>query len=340
MRDETKVEPLPVWIDGELIASDQARISVLTHSLHYGSGVFEGVRSYGTRIFENDRHMTRLVNSARLLGYELKHSVTELCDASEQLLRMSGIENAYIRPFAWRGSEDIDITGSNTKSHVAIALWQWPDYYKTGKDIPGVTLTRAKWTRPSPDMFPLQSKAAGIYIGATLNRQFAKEHGFADCVVLDPDGHVVEATVANIFMVKDGRLITPPPVFCLNGITRQCVLALARDLGVEAAEQDFFLPDLADADEVFLSGTAVEVTPVVRIDELSFEIGPVTRRLRSAYHELVGKTIAPANVAGEESRGSDGQHREGDAVVFDDRKLHTATHARLGASTQAGARDA
>jgi len=291
MSDESKGERLPIWIDGELVVPEEAKVSVLTHSLHYGSGVFEGVRSYGGRIFENERHMQRMINSARMLGYELNFSARELCDASEQLLRRSGIKNAYIRPFAWRGSEDIDITGSNTKSHAAIALWQWPDYYKTGQDIPGVKLTKAKWVRPSADMFPLQSKAAGIYICATLNRQLAKERGFDDCVVFDCDGHVVEATVANIFMVSRGVLVTPPPTCCLNGITRQIVLTIAKDLGIDVAERDFFMPELAEADEVFLSGTAVEVAPVVRIDDLEFEIGRVTRRLRTEYHQLVGKLV-------------------------------------------------
>jgi branched-chain amino acid aminotransferase len=234
--------------------------------------------------------MARLKNSARLLGYELPYPVKDLCEASEQLLGMSGIDNAYIRPFAWRGSEDIDITGTNAHAHVAIALWKWPDYYGTGKGIPSVKLTRARWTRPAPDMFPLQSKAAGLYIAATLNRQHAQERGFSDCVVLDHEGHVVEATVANIFIVKDGRVVTPPPVSCLNGITRQSVLALAKELGLEAEERDLSLADLDGADEVFLSGTAVEVTPVERIDATAYEIGPVTRSLLSAYHRLVGRT--------------------------------------------------
>lgn len=290
MIDKSDTTQSVIWIDGALRPPQEAKISVLTHSLHYGSGVFEGMRSYGGRIFETERHIARLSNSARLLGYELHHGITELCDACDALLRQSGIEDAYIRPFAWRGSEDIDITGSNTQSHVGIALWQWPNYYKTETGIPSVTLTRAKWVRPSPDMFPLQSKAAGIYVAATLNRQYAKDRGCSDCVVLDTEGRVVEATVANIFMVKDGRLMTPPPVACLNGITRQWVLALARDLGIEAVECDFFPADLDEADEVFLSGTAVEVMPVVRIDTVPYPIGPVTLRLSQAYNQLTGKS--------------------------------------------------
>ncbi len=280
----------PVWIDGELVAAERANASVLTHSLHYGSGVFEGVRSYGGRIFENERHMTRLVNSARSLGYELPHNARELCQAAEALLGAAGVSETYIRPFAWLGPEDIDIHGTNNIPHVGIALWHLPDYYGTGADIPSVTLTRGKWVRPDPDMMPLQSKAAGNYVAATLNRQFAKARGFSDCVVLDRNGHVAEATVANIFMVKHGRLITPPPVFCLNGITRQCVFKLARELGIEFAELDIPFSDLLEADEVFLSGTVVEVTPVVQVDDVRYDIGPVARNLWRAYGKMVGKS--------------------------------------------------
>jgi branched-chain amino acid aminotransferase len=280
----------PVWIDGELIAPERANTSVLAHSLHYGTGVFEGLRSYGGKIFENERHMARLINSARLLGYELPHSARELCQAAEALFKAANVSDTYIRPFGWLGPEDIDIPGTNNVPHVGIALWHLPDYYGAGGDIPSVTLTRGKWIRPDPDMMPLQSKAAGNYVAASLNRQFAKARGFSDCVVLDRNGHAVEATVANIFMVKHGLLITPPPVFCLNGITRQYVLQLARELGIESAERDIRFSDLLEADEVFLSGTVVEVTPVVQVDDVRYDIGPVARDLWRAYGKLVGKS--------------------------------------------------
>lgn len=291
MDDANRQSAGPVWVDGELIPPERAHAPLLTHSLQYGSGVFEGMRSYGGRIFENERHMARLINSAALLGYPLPHGVDELCAAAETLLAMAGGPDVYVRPFAWRGAEDIDITGVRNRTHVGIALWHLPDYYGTGAEIPSVTLARGKWVRPDPDMVPLQSKAAGNYVAATLNRQYAKARGFSDCVVLDRHGHVVEATVANIFIVRDGRLITPPPVFCLNGITRQCVMELAHDLGIPCAEEEIGYPDLLAADEVFLTGTAVEVTPAVRVEDRRYDIGPVARSLWQAYGRRVG--IAP-----------------------------------------------
>jgi branched-chain amino acid aminotransferase len=281
-----------IWLDGRVVSAVEATIPVLTHSLHYGSAVFEGIRVYDGRIFENEAHMRRLLQSARLLGYELPYTVGDLCGAAAGLLAEMGLRDAYIRPLAWRGSEDIDITGSNTQPRVMIAAWAWPNYYGGSDAEPSVRLTRAPWIRPAPDMIPLQSKASGHYVAATLNRQYAKQKGFSDCIVLDAQGRVVEATVANIFLVKQGRLVTPKPDGCLDGITRQRVLALAREAGIEAEVTDIYLDDVANADEVFLTGTAVEVMPVVQVDEHAFAIGPVTRRLRAAYDVLTGKRPA------------------------------------------------
>lgn len=278
-----------IWLDGSFIPWCDAKIHVLNHGLHYASSVFEGERSYNGKVFKLREHTERLLNSAKLLDFEIPYTVDELENATLEMLEMNGVVNGYIRPVAWLGSEHMAISGRGNSVHVAIACWEWPSYFSGTAREKGISLKTSHWRKPSPHTAPTESKAACLYAINTMAKHEAERAGYTDALMLDYRGQVAEATGANIFIVKDDILYTPIPDCFLNGITRQTVLTLAGELGIEHVETVIMFDDLEIADEVFVTGTAAEITPVGRIDQIEYDVGSVTREIRDAYEKLVGK---------------------------------------------------
>ncbi len=275
-----------IWLDGELVPWREARIHVLTHSLHYGSAVFEGERVYNGKIFKLREHSARLLASAKILGYEVPYSVEEIEAASRLVVEKNNISGGYVRPLAWRGSEVIGVSAKGARIHVAVAAFPWGAYYGEEALRNGIRLKTSAWRRPSPDSAPTASKAAGLYMICTMSRDAAEAAGYQDALMLDYRGQVAEATGANIFLVIDGQIHTPTPDCFLDGITRRTVMDLARKRGYEIIERAIFPEELSKAQEIFLTGTAVEVIPIGMIDELKFSVGPITKQLQADYKEL------------------------------------------------------
>jgi branched-chain amino acid aminotransferase len=275
-----------IWWDGKLVPWRDARLHVLSHGLHYASAVFEGERAYGGHIFKLAAHTARLINSGRLLGFEIPYSASQIDAACNEVLAANQLTDAYIRPIAWRGAEQLSVSAQQTKIHLAIACWPWPNLFGADR-MQGVTLGMAEWRRPHPQTAPTASKAAGLYMIGTLSKHAAEAQGFNDALMLTWDGLVGEATGANIFFVIDGKLHTPIPDCFLDGITRRTVIALARARQIEVVERPMKPEDLATASEVFLAGTAAEVTPVRRIGEMTFTPGTITQTLLRDYETLV-----------------------------------------------------
>ncbi|HUC17243.1 MAG TPA: branched-chain amino acid aminotransferase [Acetobacteraceae bacterium] len=275
-----------IWWDGALIPWREARPHVLSHGLHYASAVFEGERAYGGRIFRLGDHTARLLESGRLLGFTIPWSAAEIDEACNAVLRANALSDAYLRPIAWRGSEQLAVAARRTRIHLAIAAWPWPNLFGAGRRE-GVTLDIARWKRPSPETAPTAAKASGLYMIGTLAKHEAEEAGFDDALMLDWRGFVAEATGANIFLVIDGALHTPTPDGFLDGITRRTVMDLARQRRIRAVERAILPEALAQASEVLLVGTAAEVTPVRRIGPHAYTPGQITETLRKDYEALV-----------------------------------------------------
>lgn len=276
-----------IWFDGKLVEWKDAKLHVLSHGLHYGSCVFEGERVYNGEVFKLHEHNVRLHKSAELLGFEIPYSLDELRDATLEVVKAQGIVNGYIRPVAWRGSEMMAISAQATKIHVAIAAWEWPSYFKKDAQELGLKLRTSEWRRPAPNTAPSASKAAGLYMICTMSKHSAEKHGFDDALMLDYKGRVAEATGANMFLVQNGELHTPTTECILNGITRLTIIDLAKEAGIKVVEREIQPEEFAKTQEVFLTGSAAEVTPVGQIDDYKFTVGPVTKRLREDYHNLV-----------------------------------------------------
>ncbi len=272
-----------IWMNGKLQPWRESKLHVLAHSLHYGSGVFEGERVYGGKVFALREHTERLHFSADLLGMELPYSVAELVAATELVVKENNLDSGYVRPIAWRGAEVIGVSSQGTKVHVAIAAFPWPSYYGQA----AIKLKTSKWKRPSPDSAPTAAKCAGMYVICTLARDEAMAAGYNDAFMLDYRGLVAECTGANLFFLFGGELHTPTADCFLNGITRQTVIRLARDHGLKVVERAIQPHEIREASEVFVTGTAVEVTAVNKIDDRDYEVGPVTQKLQQAYAELV-----------------------------------------------------
>jgi len=283
-----------IWWDGEMVAWRDAKLHVLTHGLHYASAVFEGERAYAGNIFKLEAHTERLINSGRLLGFEIPYNAAQINAACNAVLAANNLVDAYVRPIAWRGTEQLAVSAQLTKIHLAIACWPWPNLFGADR-MKGVRLGMAEWRRPHPQTAPTASKAAGLYMIGTLSKHAAEAAGFDDALMLTWDGFVGEATGANIFLVIDGKLHTPTPDCFLDGITRRTVIALAQARGVEVVERHIPVEDIAKATEVFLAGTAAEVTPVRQIGTQSFVPGKITEVLLADYEALVRMT--PEDVA-------------------------------------------
>ncbi len=279
-----------IWFNGELVPWRNAKLHVLSHALHYASSVFEGERSYAGKIFKLTEHTERLVFSAKELGFNLPYTVSEIDAACIEVCNVNNIINGYIRPIAWRGSEMMGVSAQDTRINVAIAAWDWPSYFSPQARMKGIRLKTSKWRRPSPETEPVHAKAAGLYMICTLSKHNAEEEGYDDCLMLDWRGQIAEATGANIFLVfGDGKLHTPLPDCFLNGITRQTVIDLAATRGIDVVERAIMPIELNDATEIFLTGTAAEVTPVGSIDELNFNVGDISKWMMDDYDKIVGK---------------------------------------------------
>ena len=276
-----------IWMNGELMPWRDSKVHVLTHGLHYASCVFEGERVYGGRIFKRDEHHQRLHDSAHEMGFEIPWSVAEINAAAERVLQENGIEDGYVRPVAFRGSEMMGVSAQKNSINLAIAAWQWPAYFSPEARLEGIRMTVSDWKRPAPDTAPVKSKAAGLYMICTLSKHAAEAKGYNDALMLDYRGRIAEATGANIFLVQNGELHTPVPDCFLDGITRRTVIALAHEMGCTVHERAIMPEELAQSDEVFITGTAVEVTPVREIDQHTFQVGEITRNLLTAYDDLV-----------------------------------------------------
>ncbi|MEO7364883.1 MAG: branched-chain amino acid aminotransferase [Sphingomicrobium sp.] len=283
-----------IWFDGKLIPWREANVHVLTHALHYASSVFEGQRAYNGEIFKLSEHSQRLHNSAQILGFEIPWSVAEIDSACKEVLKANGLADAYMRPVAWRGSEMMGVSAQGTKPHLAIASWAWGKYFDPKLADKGIRLDIARYRRPAPYTAPVHSKAAGLYMICTLSRQQAESRGFEDALMFDWRGQVAEATGANAFFVRDGELHTPTPDCFLDGITRRTVMDLARDRGVKVVEREIWPDELESFEQMFLTGSAAEVTFVASAGPWNFEVGDLSRQLRKDYDDLVHGRIPNA----------------------------------------------
>ena len=282
-----------IWFDGVMVPWREARLHVLSHGLHYASGVFEGERAYAGHIFKLRAHTERLLASGRILGFEIPWTAEQIDAACRQVVAANGQSDAYVRPIAWRGAEQLSVSAQQTKIHLAIATWAWPNLFGDNR-MKGVRLGMAEWKRPHPQTAPTASKAAGLYMIGTLSKHAAEAAGFDDALMLDWRGQVAEATGANVFFAIDGALHTPTPDCFLNGITRRTVMALARRRQMPVVERAIQPDEMQRASEVFLAGTAAEVTPVRQIGELTFTPGQMTETLLRDYEQIV--RTAPAEV--------------------------------------------
>jgi len=286
-----------IWFDGKLIPWRDAQLHVCTHALHYASCVFEGERVYDGVTFKLREHTERLLKSAQILGYEIPYTADQIDRACEDVIKAQNIKDGYLRPVAWRGSEMMGVSAQQSKIHLAIASWEWPAYFTPEARLRGIRMQISKWRRPAPDTAPTEAKAAGLYMICTLSKHKAEADGFNDALMFDYRGRVAEATGANIFFVKDGNLHTPEADCFLNGVTRKTVIQLARKRGITVIERAIWPQELPTFDEVFLSGTAVEVTPVSEIDSMNFQVGPVTRTLLADFDKLVREKPAAKSAA-------------------------------------------
>lgn len=277
-----------IWIDGNFVPWDDAKIHVLTHGLHYASAVFEGERAYDGQVFKMREHHERLHQSANLLGFKIPYSIEALNSITQEVLKINHLKNAYIRPVAWCGTETLSVSSASCFIHVAIAAWEWKSYF-TEENLfeQGLKLMWADWIRPSPSTMPVQAKASGLYVIGTLSKNKAEKAGFHDALMLDYRGYVAECTGANFFMVKNGVIHTPIADCFLNGITRQAIINLARNYHIPVIERHIQPNEISRADEVFITGSAVEVAPVGRIGDHVFQVGPITKAMAKAYQLLV-----------------------------------------------------
>jgi len=276
-----------IWYNGEFVDWGDATMHVLTHGLHYASAVFEGERAYGGKIFELTKHTERLHKSAEYLGFEIPYSVEEIDEACKETLKRQGLQNAYVRPVAWRGSEMMGVSAQNNRINLAIAVWDWPSYFDPDQKMKGIRLDIADWKRPDPATIPCKSKAAGLYMICTLSKHAAEAKGYADALMFDYRGRVAECTGANIFFTKDGEIHTPDPDCFLDGITRQTVIGLAKKRQLKVTERIIMPKEMADFEECFITGSAAEVTPVSEIGPYDFAPSAISKAMIEDYDKAV-----------------------------------------------------
>ena len=272
-----------IWFNGEFVEWQNANTHILNHGLHYGSCVFEGLRVYNSEIFKLEEHTARLFYSAKRMGIEIPYSEEKLNSVQKEIIKKMNINYGYIRPVIWRGSEMMAISAQKNKINVAVATWEWPSYFSPEDRLKGISLQTAEWRRPPPNTIPTDTKAAGLYMICTLSKHAAEKNGFTDALMLDYDGKVAESTGSNIFFIFKGEIHTPIPSCFLNGITRQTVISIAKKENINVVEREIYPDEIKDAEEIFLTGSAVEVTPVGQIDEMKFSVGEITKRISNLY---------------------------------------------------------
>ena len=284
-----------IWMNGEFVSWEDAKVHVLTHGLHYGTGVFEGIRAYeterGPAIFRHHEHLERLRRSAALYYMELPYQLEKLREATHELIVRNNLRSCYIRPLVYRGHGPMGLDPLSNPVEVSIAVWEWGAYLGDEAKTRGVRAKVSSWRRISPDSLIPHAKASGQYLNSVLAKIEVTHSGYEEAILLDDHGHVCEGTGENIFVVMDGRIVTPPQTASiLDGISRKSVIEIARDLGLEVTERDVARAELTLADEVFMTGTAAELTPVREIDDHPIgggEVGPITREVQRVFDDAL-----------------------------------------------------
>jgi branched-chain amino acid aminotransferase len=282
-----------IWFNNELVDWSSAKVHVLNHGLHYASCVFEGERVYDGNIFKLSEHTERLFHSAKRLEIKIPYSQSEINQACNQIVSVQNVKNGYVRPVVWRGSEMMAISAQKNKTNVAIATWEWGSYFDPKLKLKGIKLNISKWKRPNPNSVPWDTKASGLYMICTLSKHEAESQGFTDSLMLDHEGNIAEATGANIFFKdKEGSLHTPIPDSFLDGITRRCVIDLAKSKKIKVIERKIKPAEMSNFVGCFLTGTAAEITPVSQIDKFNFSVCNIIIDLSESYQLLVRKKNA------------------------------------------------
>lgn len=283
-----------IWYDGRMVDWRDANLHVLTHSLHYGMAVFEGVRAYktdsGTSIFRLNEHTRRLFNSAKIFQMQLPFDFETMLQAQKDVVHANGLESCYLRPIAWIGSEKLGVSARGNTIHVAVAAWPWGAYLGEEGISKGIRVKVSSYSRHHVNVSLVRAKASGYYINSILANMEVTAHGYDEAVLLDTEGYVSEGSGENIFIVRNGTIYTPDLATCLDGITRDAVITIARDAGIEVREKRITRDELYCADEAFFTGTAAEVTPIREVDDRPIgegRRGPVTERLQGVFFDVV-----------------------------------------------------
>ena len=282
-----------IWYNNDLVDWQDVKLHVLSHGLHYASCVFEGLRVYEGEVFKLEEHTDRLYHSAKRMDIEIPYSKDEINNAIRKTVSVQNVQNGYVRPFAWRGSEMMAVSAQQTKIHVAIATWEWGTYFDPKLKSEGIKLNISKWRRPAPNTIPWDTKAAGLYMICTLSKHEAEKQGYTDSLMFDHEGNIAEATGANIFFKdKNEELHTPTPDCFLDGITRRTVIEIAKSKNIKVNERKISPEELSSFDGCFLTGTAAEVTPVSKIAENTYKVCNIILDLSASYEKLVRKKKA------------------------------------------------
>ena len=282
-----------IWYNNNLVDWGDVKLHALNHGLHYASCVFEGLRVYDGAIFKLEEHTSRFFYSANRMGFEIPYTENEINKASNEIVKIQKVQNGYVRPVAWRGSEMMAISAQQTKIHVAVATWEWGSYFDPNLKIKGIKLNISKWRRPAPNTIPWDTKASGLYMICTLSKHEAEKDGYTDSLMLDHEGNIAEATGANIFFKdKEGNLHTPIPDSFLDGITRRTVIEIAKSKNIKVNERKILPDELDNFEGCFLTGTAAEITPVSQIQDFKFKVCNTIIDLSESYQSLVRKKAA------------------------------------------------
>lgn len=285
--------PGSIWLDGKIVSWKDARIHVMTHALHYASSVYEGLRAYGDKLLKAHQHYERFHQSANYLDFEIPYAIEELIEATEFLVKQGNYGQGYVRAIAWCGSKKMTVSHNGANVHVAIAVWERPVNYTESQFKNGIRMNISNWYRPDPKTAPVHSKASGLYMISSMSKRSSELLGFDDALMLDYQGNIAEASSSNIFLVIDGKLFTPKPECFLNGITRRTCLDIARKLNINVYETTLTLDDLDRAQEVFLTGTAIEILPVGNIEgngkAWQFRPAGVTNAIYNEFQNIISK---------------------------------------------------
>jgi len=279
-----------IWYNNDLVDWQDVKIHILSHGLHYASCVFEGLRVYDGEIFKLEEHTDRLYYSAKKMDIKIPYSKDEINNATKKIVSVQNVQNGYVRPVAWRGSEMMAVAAQQTKIHMAIATWEWGTYFDPKLKTEGIKLNISNWRRPAPNTIPWDTKASGLYMICTLSKHEAEKQGYSDSLMLDHEGNVAEATGANIFFKdNNGELHTPTPDCFLNGITRRTVIEIAKSKNIKVNERKISPDELSSFVGSFLTGTAAEVTPISKIAEHTYKVCNLILDLSASYDKLVRK---------------------------------------------------